>query len=174
MMPMSTISSANATFAGQNFGAGRSDRIRKALRQVIGLQLLWSLIAVALAFGTGRFLVRMLIGTEDSLVINNAVLNLRVCTLFFFPLGILVALRNVMQPMGYKIAPVVSSGIELTFKVVFAATVIPRAGYPGVVITEPVIWVVCAVFLGIVFLMHQNSWKRKADTGGSSEKNGQE
>lgn len=155
MMPVTTIASANATFAGQNFGAGRTDRIRMALRQVMGLQLLWSVIAVVLAFSAGSLLVRMLIGTDDPLVVENAVLNLRASALFLFPLGILVALRNAMQPMGYHIAPVVSSGIELAFKVVFAAAVIPKLGYPGVVITEPIIWVVCAVFLGIVFRIHQ-------------------
>ena len=96
--------------------------------------------------------MRMLIGTSDPAVIGNAVLNLRVCTLFFFPLGVLLILRSAMQPMGHKVSPVLSSGIELAGKVLSAAVVIPRLGYLGVVMTEPVIWVVCALYLGCIYL----------------------
>ena len=152
MMPLSTLATANATFVGQNFGAGKLDRIARALRQVIGLALAWSVVSAVAAYGTGESLVRMLIGTSDPAVIGNAVLNLRVCTLFFFPLGVLLILRTVMQPMGHKVSPVLSSGIELAGKVLSAAVVIPRLGYLGVVMTEPVIWVVCALYLGCIYL----------------------
>lgn len=155
MMPLSTIATANTMFVGQNFGAKKYKRINQAMRQVIGLELIWSLFSLMIAYALGDFLVHMLIGTNDPFIIDNAVLNLRVCTLFFFPLGVLLVLRSAMQPMGYQITPVISSGIELGFKIVFAFVVIPRMGYPGVVITEPVIWVICAVYLGYIFLMGQ-------------------
>lgn len=152
MMPLSTLATANATFVGQNFGAGKLERIASALRQVIGLALAWSVVSAVAAYGTGESLVRILIGTSDPAVIGNAVLNLRVCTLFFFPLGVLLILRSAMQPMGHKVSPVLSSGIELAGKVLSAAVVIPRLGYLGVVMTEPVIWVVCALYLGCIYL----------------------
>ncbi|MCD8048437.1 MAG: hypothetical protein LUG52_02335 [Clostridia bacterium] len=48
-----------------------------------------------------------------------------------------------MQPMGHKIAPVISSGMELIIKVIFSIYIVPRLGYWGVVITEPIIWLIC-------------------------------
>lgn len=155
LMPLTTMSTANATFVGQNYGAKKQDRIYRALRQVMGMELIWSAVSSLIAWLMGGFLVRMLIGTSDSFIIDNAVLNLRVCTLFFFPLGALLLLRNTMQPMGYKVAPVISSGIELGFKAVFAYAVVPKMGYLGVVITEPIIWVVCAIYLACVFGISQ-------------------
>ncbi len=152
MMPLSTMATANATFVGQNFGAGRYDRIQRSLKQVMMLELLWSLAAVLLAYTTGAFFVRLLIGETDASVVANAVLNLRVCTIFFFPLGALLVLRNAVQPMGYKISPVISSAIELVMKILFCVIWIPKMGYWGVVITEPIIWVMCAVFLWTVYL----------------------
>ena len=95
--------------------------------------------------------MRILIGTSDPAIVGNAVLNLRVCTLFFFPLGALLVLRSAMQPMGHKVAPVLSSGVELVGKVLAAALVIPQLGYLGVVMTEPVIWVACALYLGTIY-----------------------
>lgn len=151
MMPMSTVATANATFTGQNFGAGQYERIQRTMKQVMGIEFLWSVVSVLAAYAAGRFLIGLLVGGTDAVVVENAFLNLKVCTVFFFPLGALFVLRNAIQPMGYKISPVISSAIELVIKILFCITVIPRMGYMGVVITEPVIWVICAVFLGTVY-----------------------
>lgn len=152
MMPLSMIAAANAAFVGQNFGAGQYGRIRKTMRQIIGLELLWSLASVLIAYTAGAFCIRLLLGEPDAFILKNAVLNLKVCTLFFFPLGILLALRNALQPMGVKAPPVISSAMELLIKILFCVLWIPRLGYWGVVITEPVIWIICAAFLGVVYV----------------------
>ena len=72
-------------------------------------------------------------------------------------------LRNALQPMGCKVPPVVSSSIELLIKVIFSFYLIPRLNYLGVAMTEPIIWVVCAGFMGIVYLRFcRNCFKSKA------------
>lgn len=152
MMPLGMIATANATFVGQNFGAGQYERIKKAIRQVLGMELVWSVVAVLAAWMAGPFLIGMLIGTEDMEIIRNGLLNLRCATGFYFPLGILLVLRNALQPMGCKVPPVVSSSIELLIKVVFSFWLIPRLNYLGVAVTEPIIWIVCAGFIGSVYV----------------------
>lgn len=163
VMPLGTIASANATFTGQNFGAKQYDRIKKAMRQVMGLELLWSVFSVAAAYMAGTHLIRLLMGETDAAVMKNALLNLKVCTLFFFPLGALLVLRSAVQSMGCKISPVVSSTIELAVKVLFCIFLIPKMGYMGVVITEPIIWVVCAVFMGVIYLRIQRRLHQSDD-----------
>lgn len=155
MMPLAMTASATSIFVGQNFGAKQYGRIRKAIRQVMGVLAAYSVIAVILAHLLGAPLVYLLIGTEDRVIMDNATLYLRVCTLFFFPLGILQLIRNAIQPMGCRISPVLSSMTELVMKVFFCFMVIPHTGYFGVVFTEPVIWTVCAAFLGVVYLRFQ-------------------
>lgn len=152
MMPLQAIANACATFVGQNFGAKQFERIRRGMKQVLWLELAWSLVSAAVAFPGGGFLVRIVTGTDNADIIANAAYNLEVCTVFFFPLGILFVLRNSMQAMGHKIAPVFSSGIELAVKVLSCIFVIPVMKYKGVVFTEPVIWALCAAFLAAVYL----------------------
>lgn len=151
-MPLAMISNANATFVGQNFGAKKFDRIRQAMKQVVGVACLWAVISAVLGHVAGSFLIRLLIGEADKLVMDSALLNLRVVTWFYIPLAVLLVLRNAMQSMGYKISPVISSGIELAVKILFCILLIPGMGFYGVVITEPIIWVLCAVFLSTVYL----------------------
>lgn len=162
-MPLAMLSNANATFAGQNFGAKQYGRIRQAMKQVMGIACAWAVISAFLGHAAGGFLIRLLIGETDALVMDSAVLNLRVVTWFYIPLAILLVLRNAMQSMGYKISPVISSGIELAVKVLFCIMLIPRMGFYGVVITEPIIWVLCAVFLGAVYLSSQHGRRGKKD-----------
>ena len=122
---------------------------------MIGVCAVYSVISVILAHILGGPLVYLLIGTNDPVIMGNATLYLRVCTLFFIPLGVLLVIRNAIQPMGCKISPVLSSSVELLMKIAFCFLVIPRVGYLGVVFTEPVIWTVCAVFLGVIYLRFQ-------------------
>lgn len=160
MMPLQAVATACSTFVGQNFGAKQFDRIRQAMKQVLWLELAWSILSVAAAFLGGELLIRVLIGTNNSDIIGNAHLNLRVCTLFFFPLGVLFVLRESMQAMEYRIAPLCSGGIELVVKVLSCVFVIPIMKYTGVVLTEPVIWATCAAFLGgIIIKTRRSKWK---------------
>lgn len=147
MQPLSTIATACSTFVGQNWGAGKTARIRKTLGQVFLLAIGWAL-AEGLALGLlAGPLVRLTTGTADPLVVQNAVLSIRVHSAFFAPLGVLLCLRTAMQAMGAKTAPVISSCIELALKLVSAGLVIPRLGFIATCFTEPLIWVAMVTYL---------------------------
>lgn len=153
MQPLGSISTAFSTFTGQNWGALKRSRIRSTLKQVLAMETAWSLLACAAAYAFGASLIRLITGTEDPAVVENAVLSLR-CHLTFFPaLGVLFCLRMTMQAMGRKLAPVLSSCLELGMKLLSAAWIIPRFGFPGTCMTEPVTWVVMAAFLTGAYLL---------------------
>lgn len=152
MVPMSTLAIANATFTSQNYGAGKLDRIRAANRKLILVEFVWSLLSLAVAWLFSRPLAIWLTGTRNELIVSNAALYMKFSTLFFFPLGVLFVLRYSMQALGHKVVPVLSSGIEFAMKIVFAFAIVPKLGYWGVVITEPVTWVMCAATLALVYI----------------------
>ena len=54
--------------------------------------------------------------------------------------------------MGEKIYPVTASIIELSLKILFAIFLIPRIGFVGTVITEPVIWLICGAYILIMYM----------------------
>lgn len=152
LQPLSTIAVANSTFVGQNWGAQRFDRIRSTLKKVLGLEVAWGLIAAVVIFLFGAQLVQFTTGTRDADVIENAVLSLRLHFSMFPFLGVLFCIRNAMQSMGQRLAPVLSSGIELCMKIFSASYLIPKLGFLGTSMTEPVTWVIMVVFLMCVYL----------------------
>lgn len=151
--PMATIATASSTFVGQNWGAKKTGRIRSALKQVMGMEIAWGLFCCVLIFAFGGLFVRFTTGTSDVGIIDNAVMSLRWHLTLSPVLGCLLALRTAMQAMGRKVAPILSSCVELGMKILSAAFLIPGLGFFGTSITEPVTWVVMLLFLGTIFML---------------------
>ncbi len=152
MQPLSAIATANSTFTSQNWGAGQYDRIRLAIKTVVGLEVIWGVFSALVVYLFGGRMITALIGSTDPGVIQNAVMNLRINFACFPELGVLLCLRTAMQSMGSKIIPIVSSAMELAVKLLSVVTLIPCWGYFGASITEPITWIICCVFLCFVYL----------------------
>ena len=160
MNPLGTIATAFATFTGQNYGAKRFDRIRSTMKKVLLLEAGWGIGSWLLILLTGRFLIHLTTGTTDPDIIKNAVLSLNVHLPFYAPLGVLLCLRSMMQAMGQKAAPVISSSLELTIKIISAFYLVPKIGFIGTCITEPVTWIVCMIFLLIFYAIWHKRWQK--------------
>ena len=152
MQPMSTIMDASGTFVAQNWGARQKARIREALRKVMGMEVAWGAFSCLIVCLFGRALVRFTTGTTSGAILDNAVMSLRIHFPFFPVLGVLLAMRVSMQSMGQKTAPVCSSVIELAMKIAAAFWLIPKYGFVGTCVTEPVTWVLMTAFLIAVYL----------------------
>ena len=150
--PVCTIAVANSVFAGQNLGARRPDRIREALKKVLVLEVLWASFAALCIWLFGGSLIRLITGSENRQMIQMAVNCMRIQFSFYPVLAILLCMRDAMQAIGFKAAPVASSVIELSMKMFAAWQLIPRMGFLGTSITEPVTWVLMTVFLTAAYM----------------------
>ena len=146
-MPLSSIASANATFVSQNFGAGRIDRIREGIKKSSMISLIWSLLFLVMILTLANPLIRALAGTDDPVIMSNAMMNLHINMIFFFPLGILLIIRMTLQGINHKTIPLISSTMELIIKVLASFVFVPLWGYVGASIAEPFSWLVCMLFL---------------------------
>ncbi len=151
MQPMSTIMDASGTFVAQNWGARQKTRIREALKKVMTMEVAWGAFSCLIIYLFGRALVQFTTGTNSSEILDNAVMSLRIHFPFYPVLGVLLAMRVSMQSMGQKTAPVCSSIIELIMKAMAAFWLIPKYGFVGTCITEPVTWILMTAFLIVIY-----------------------
>ncbi|MBR4953070.1 MAG: polysaccharide biosynthesis C-terminal domain-containing protein, partial [Oscillospiraceae bacterium] len=156
MGPQISIAIATSTFVGQNWGARKPERIKLTLRHTFVIEFAWGLVAGGIVSIIGASLIRLVTGSSDPTIIENGVLSLRTHCSMLPVLGILFCTRNSMQAMGQKVAPVLSSCIELAMKIVSATVFIPTLGFLGTCITEPIIWVMMTAFLLIVYFAKRN------------------
>lgn len=147
IMPMTATASAMATFASQNLGAKQYDRIRKGVKRASVLVVIWAVFAFLVLYVAGESLTTLISGSRQVDLLSASQLYLRLTTPFYPILGLLFILRNSLQGLGLKRLPLISSFIELFGKILFVVVIIPRLGYLGVILCEPLLWVPMAAQL---------------------------
>ena len=152
-LPLSTISVAASTFASQNYGAAKMDRVKKGIRYSIYMTTIWSAVSMLIIVLFRTAMVKALTGTTDQKVLDTASMYMIWNAAFFSVLGALLVLRASLQSVGRKVVPVIASIIELVFKVVAAAFITRVLGYFGICILEPVIWIICTVIVAIDYVL---------------------
>lgn len=154
---LGNLAHASSVYTGQNWGAGCYGRIRFGIRTTLALEAGCSFLLTALVYLFGSSLVALTTGTGDAEVIRLATLSLRIHFAATLPLGILFALRHCLQSMGKKTAPLISSIIELLVKILAAFVLIPRLGFLGSCVTEPISWCLMAVYLIVYYLTQRKT-----------------
>lgn len=152
MLPLGTITMAASTFTGQNYGAGKMDRVKKGIMCAILIDFVWSAFACLCSVFGSEFMVRMLSGSEDPTVLNSATDYIRINLPFFFVLSILLVLRSSLQSVGRKVIPVIGSVVELIGKFLAVGVIVPMFGYMGVCFLEPVIWILSALLVCVEYI----------------------
>lgn len=153
IMPFSALSATLVTYTSQNRGAGKYSRIGKGVRAGVLIGLACAAFNVLLIFTCGRAMVGMILPDCASEVAETAVLYLRVNVPFYFFLTVLLELRSTLQGLGHSVIPIVASCIELVWKICTVIFMIPWLDYMGVIISEPIIWTVCAIIIGTIALV---------------------
>lgn len=140
MIMFSVFGQTMATYCGQNLGAGKTDRIKKGIWLAILYTCIWSVLTILASYTIGAFLVRLVTGSQNPVVIKNATDYLKFDTLFYFITAVICVVRNAMQGLGERIVPLFSSSLEMLGKMVIAATLVPLLGYTGIILAEPIVW----------------------------------
>ena len=139
-MPFIAASHAMNTFVSQNYGAGQIRRIRKAMKYAYLYGAVLAAVVTVLMLFFAPAAVRLLSGSEESVVIENGALYLRVVAPALAILAMINPTRFGLQAIGQKVLPVLSSVIELFGKILFVTFLIPKFQYMAVIFCEPVIW----------------------------------
>ena len=112
----------------------------KAILTEAGLSM-----AIIASYTIGPWLVKLVTGTNNPIVIKNATNYLKFDTLFYYVTAVICIVRNAMQGLGEQITPLVSSSLEMVGKIVIAFTLVPLLGYTGVIVAEPIVWFIMVI-----------------------------
>lgn len=154
LQPLTATAASMTTFVSQNLGANKPKRIIEGVKKASLIALVWGLSVTVLLYAFSPALIRLISGSNKAELVNNARLYLMICTPFFPILGCLFILRNSLQGLGQKLTPLLSSFIELVGKIVFVLLVIPRLGYLGVMLCEPLLWLPMTAQLFLAYRKH--------------------
>lgn len=141
-IPLTTMALALATFVSQNKGADRVDRIRKGVFYANLMDIFFAIGITIFVYLFSKNMIHLMSGSNSEVVLYNGSTYLKIASPFFTILGVLFNLRYALQALGEKVIPLVSSIIEFFGKIIFVIFIVPQLGYFGVMICEPLIWIV--------------------------------
>lgn len=141
-MPVQDFGNAFSTFVAQNFGAGKSDRIRRGMRSACCTSAVFSLVISLLVVLFAKPLMSIFIDPSETAIIAAGVTYLRIEGACYLGIGILFLLygyyRAVNKPLMSVILTVASLGTRVALA--YALAPLPAVGVIGIWSAIPIGW----------------------------------
>lgn len=151
-MPGTALSSTAAAFTSQNYGAKKFDRIRKGTKEIVLIAWTVNIIEWLIVVFFAEAMVKSITGSNvDEKVIYAGKFYMITNLPFYIFVSALVIVRSVLQGMNKKKTPVIASIMEMVVKIIAVAVFVPHLGFTGIVITEPVIWILGTIWVCSVY-----------------------
>ncbi len=150
-----SYSFAVGTYVGQNYGAGKADRIRNGMKEATVLSLVTATVIGAIMIIFGRPITMLFISAEDPALMaaagEAAYLYLVYMSASLPILYLLYVYQAAMQGMGKSFVPMASGFIQLGLRVGIALYV-GAIGYEnGIFIAEISAWYAAGIFMLIQY-----------------------
>ena len=152
MCPFESLGIAMATFAGQNYGAGRPERILQGVKAASLMALIyWVFTFCVLMFGSETVALLFVDASETEILADTA-LFLHVSVTFFPVLGLLCILRYTIQGAGFTNLAMLSGVSEMVARILVSVIAVPMWGYIAVCFGDSTAWIFADAFLIPAFI----------------------
>ena len=170
MQPAVSFGVTMATYAGQNLGAKRFDRIKRGIRIMNVVSIVTSMMSSFVLVVLGKYFVMLFIENPTPEVFGYAQQVLNYSAMFFIPLGFIFVYRNVLQGMGQSFVPMMAGFFELFARGVVAFTLPKFIGFTGICLADPIAWISAAVPLILTYCVKMKKIDREMQLEGSVKK----
>ena len=155
--PFGSLGMALSTFAGQNLGAGKTDRIRQGLLVCVRMVLAFSLVMLGVMQVFGDDIIRFFVSEPDVIAMGGQALKLT--SWFYFCLAMIYIPRSALNGVGDALFSFMNGIVEMTGRILFPFLLarIPGVGVWGIWWTAGLTWMIS----GAVCLARYRSWSRK-------------
>ena len=149
ILPVMSFSMAATTFVGQNFGAGRLDRVKRGMGVTVAMGVGYTLCTGALLL-LFRYQILYLF-TSDETVVAYGISAMKYFCPFYFLLAILHGMAGAVRGTGKSVPPMVVLLLSLClFRVAWIQFILPFFhSIEGVFLLYPVSWGLGAVLMAL-------------------------
>lgn len=152
MCPLDALGMAMATYSGQNYGAGKPERIWQGIKSATLMMVVYSAAIALIMWGLADKFALLFISPDETEILKDTVLFLHVNTSFFILLGLLSILRYSIQGAGYTRLSMFSGVSEMVARVLVSLFLVPAWKFWGVCLGDPTAWLFANLFLVPAFV----------------------
>lgn len=153
LCPLESLGMAMATYCGQNYGAGKPERIWSGIKASFLLMGVYVVANFFILWFGAKYMALMFVSASEVEIIKDTELFLHVAATFFPTLGLLCILRYSIQGVGYTTLAMLSGVSEMIARILVSVLAVPAFGYIAVCFGDPTAWMAADLFLVPTFIV---------------------
>ena len=153
LCPLESLGMAMATYCGQNYGAGKPERIWSGIKASFLLMGVYVVANFVILWFGAKYMALMFVSASEVEIIKDTELFLHVAATFFPMLGLLCILRYSIQGVGYTTLAMLSGVSEMIARILVSVLAVPAFGYIAVCFGDPTAWMAADLFLVPTFIV---------------------
>lgn len=164
LCPLESLGIAMATYSGQNYGAGKPERIWLGIKASGLMMIVYVAITFVILMVGARYLALIFIDPSEVEILNHTELFLHVACSFFPALGLLCILRYTIQGVGYTNLAMFSGVSEMVARILISLYAVPAFGFLAVCFGDSMAWIAADLFLVPAFIYVYRRLKKQVLT----------
>ena len=145
--PFDALGGTMATYAGQNVGAKKLDRIRDGLKAASMIGIVYSLIAFVVLFCGGKYIALLFMDADQTEIIGRVAMFLIGNSMFYIPLTFVNVVRFTIQGMGFSTFAILAGVCEMAARSLVGFCLVPVFGFLPACFASPLAWIFADAFL---------------------------
>lgn len=153
-MPVQDFGNAFATYIAQNYGAQKSQRIKKGIKEAVKISIIFCIIASVTVYIFAEQLMLMFIHPRETEIIAIGIRYLRIEGMCYVGIGCLFLLYGFYRGLGKGQMSIILTIVSLGSRVVlsYALAPIPAIGLIGIWWSIPIGWLIADI-IGFGYLI---------------------
>ena len=150
--PFEALGATMATWAGQNVGAGKIDRVKEGVKYALLIGCVYAVAAFVILTLFSKYLALLFLDADEVSTIGNVSLFLFGNSLFYIALVFVNVVRFSIQGMGFSTFAILAGVFEMFARTFAGMCLVPIFGYPAACFASPMAWIAADIFLVPAFL----------------------
>ena len=150
--PFDALGGTMATYAGQNVGAKKMDRVNTGILTSSIIGSVYSVVILGVMFLWSRQISLLFVDASETVILDQARQMLLINMVFYIPLTLVNVVRFTVQGMGFSKFAILAGVCEMIGRSVVAFFLVPYFGYTAVCFASPVAWILADLFLVPAYL----------------------
>lgn len=163
--PYQTLSAALSTYTGQNYGAGKKDRLTLGLKKGMLLMTAFTVIMLIVMQVFSKGIISIFIKADEVEVIEMGSKALKITSLFYIFLGIIYTVRGVLNGMGDIFFALYNGIVEVIgrFIVPVSMTSVAFIGIWGIWWSVGVVWFISGLTAWLRYISFNKKVMKKIE-----------
>ena len=145
--PFDALGGTMATYAGQNVGAKKLNRVKEGLKAASLIGIIYSLIAFMVLLFGGRYIALLFMDADQTEIIGRVATFLIGNSMFYIPLTFVNVVRFTIQGMGFSTFAILAGVCEMAARSLVGFCLVPVFGFLPACFASPLAWIFADSFL---------------------------